>query len=241
MQNIDPLTYIKMALSKDYHSQAYLSQRKAKAAPQPLVITLSRDFGALGEEIALGLAEALAIPVLNREILEQAAKKAHADPIHFQSHDEQAHHGFSGFLYSLMSGNMTTQQEYRRHLTEAILEAAQQDCILIGRGAHIVLAGHQLFRLRVVGSRLICAERIAEAKNIPLAEAQQQVKEVNQQRRNTLLNLYGTTVEDCALDLAHNFDLVLNTDQIPISTAVELILLTLNRLGLKPLKPGLQA
>lgn len=230
MPIIDPLTYIKAALAKDYAEQ-YQRQRKASQQQDALVITLSRDYGALGEALAQSLAEALGIPVYDREILEHAAKSAKADPHYFLAHDEQTTGGLSGFLYSLVSGNPATLLEYRRHLGEALAGFARQDCILIGRGAHLALAGKKLFRIRVVGSKAVCAQRVAAELDIPLAEAGRKVTETNHKRHKAVVDMYGDLIGRCSLDHADLFDLVINTDHIAIDTARDLVLLALRQSG----------
>ena len=230
MPNIDPLTYIKSALARDYQAQIY-RQKKPKPTHESLVITLSRDYGALGEAVAEGLALALGIPLYDKEVLALLARKAKADPLCFQTYDEQSTDGIKGFFYSLVSGNAATLQEYRHYLGEALAELARTDCIIIGRGAHLVLTGPKVFRVRVVGSKAVCAQRIASASNIALAEAEKQVFEVNHKRDKALVDMYGETIKHCSLEQADTFDLVINTDRLSVDAAKDLILLALKALG----------
>ncbi|MDD5035107.1 MAG: cytidylate kinase-like family protein [Methylococcaceae bacterium] len=222
MPSQDPLSYLQALLARDFecHRQhPHLQEIRA-----PLVITISRDYGAQGETIARRLSECLGIPVYDREILDRVAQRAKADKFHFQAHDEQVSAGFSTFLYSLVSGTSATLADYRRHLYEVVTDIARQDCILIGRGAHLILTGKKIFRVRVVASKLVCASRIAEEFNIPLLEAEQKVYEVNNKRHKSILELYGASFEHCSLEHAKNFDLVINTDNIPAESAMAVIL-----------------
>lgn len=229
MPNIDPLTYIKTVLARDFAERAL--RRQQSTHHDALVITLSRDYGALGEEIARGLSLSLNIPVHDQEVLEWVANKAKTDKYHFQAHDEQSSSGLSAFLYSLISGNAATMQEYRHYLGEALVDLARNDCIIVGRGAHLVLTGPRVFRIRVVGSKRVCAERIALAMNIPPAEAEQQVAETNHKRNKSVMDLYGELIERCSLEHADLFDLVINTDAIPVNVARDVILAALRGLG----------
>jgi len=161
----DPLNYLQTLLAREYGSEQYLHLRSReghKEKREPLIITVSRDYGALGEAIAEQLSSYLGIPVYDQEILEKVAKRAKTDKFYFKAHDEQSSAGLTTFLYSLVSGASATLQDYRRHLFEVVAEAAHKDCIIIGRGAHLILADRKIFRVRVVGSKLICAQRIAE-------------------------------------------------------------------------------
>jgi cytidylate kinase len=224
MTYIDPLSYIKAALARDFAAR---QTRPAKPESHALLITVSRDYGALGEAIAYELSRALNLPVYDREILEQIAANAKADKHHFASHDEQPSSGLSGFLYSMVSGNPTTLRDYRRHLCQTLLELAKKDSIFIGRGAHLILSGRRAFRIRIVGSKTVCAHRIALELDIPLTAAEHKVTEVNQKRHKAILDLFHDMLERCSLEHADLFDLVINTDHISANAAVKLILLTL--------------
>lgn len=230
MHNIDPLTYIKAALARDF--TAPQARRQPKAEPPTLIVTLSRDYGALGEAVAARLGDALGIPVYDRkEILDCMAKHAKTEPYHFQAYDEQSGGGLHGFLYSLVSGSAATLQEYRHYLGEALLDMTRHSCILIGRGAHLALVGKKVFRLRIVGSKAVCAQRVALELNLTSQEAEHKVEEVNHKRHKAVVDLFGENFERCSLDHADLFDLVINTDHIAADAAASLILLALREVG----------
>ena len=230
MTNIDPLTYIKTALAREYQAQIY-RQQKPKPIHESLVITLSRDYGALGELVAEGLGQALGIPVYDKEVLALLAEKAKADPLSFQSFDEQSTEGIKSFFYSLVSGNAATLPEYRRHLIESLIELARKDCIIIGRGAHLILHGQKVLRVRVVGTKAVCAQRIAVESNIPLAEAEKRVLEINHKRNQAVVDMYAETIKHCSLEHADTFDLVINTDHLTVDAVKDLILVAVRQLG----------
>ncbi len=234
MPTQDPLTFLQTLLAKEFATHPFLHRKsgeKHEGKRQPLVITFARDYGALGEAIAQRLSQCLGIPVYDREILDQVAKDAKTDKFYFQPHDEQGGAGLTAFLYSLVSGSSATLQDYRRHLYEVVNDIARRDCIIIGRGAHLILAGKKVFRVRVVGSKLVCAGRIAAELSIPLLEAEQKVYEVNHKRRQSVIDLYSANIEQCAPEYAKNFDLVINTDHIPAEGAVAVILLAMREAG----------
>ncbi len=234
MPTQDPLNYLQTLLAKDFasHPSLHPKSREGKAGERlPLVITVSRDYGALGEDIARRLSRCLGIPVYDQEILDQVAKRAKTDRFYFQAHDEQGGAGLTAFLYSLVKGSSATLQDYRRYLYEVVADFARRDCIIIGRGAHLILANKKVFRIRVVGSKLVCAARVAEELSIPLLQAEQKVYEINHKRRQSVIDLYGGSIEDCAPEHAKNFDLVINTDHIPAEGAMGVILLAMREAG----------
>lgn len=231
MHRSDPLAYLQTLLTKDFEAAKYAEGRKKPEGKEPLVITVSRDYGAKGEEIARRLSECLGIPLYDSEILDLVAKHAKTDKFYYQHHDEQVDASITTFLYSLVSGTTATLQNYRRHLYDVVLNLARHDCVIVGRGAHLILTGRKVFRVRVVGSRQVCAERISAELQIPLQQALQQVHDINDMRHKSIANIFSDNFKHCALEHAPNFDLVINTDQIPAEGAMPVILLALQQAG----------
>jgi cytidylate kinase len=227
MSCTDPYTFLKTLIARD-EAEAYARTRKTRP---PLVVTLSRDYAANGELIAEKLGECLGIPVYDREILDRVARKAGVDTFKLEAQDEGTAGGVSTFLYSLLTGTAGDMQTYRRALYETVLELAQKDGLLVGRGAHLILAGKKVFRVRIVGSKIVCAKRLAEETGLPLPEAERKVYEINTKRHKSIQNLFGDSFEHCSLEFAKNFDLVINTDHIAAEDAVPIILLGMQKAG----------
>ena len=230
MPIIDPLTYLKNVLAKDFEDQTHM-HRKPDEGQHSIVITLSRDYGALWEEIAHKLSQSLNIPVYDQEILDLVAKRAKADKFHFQAFEEQSSAGLSAFIYSLVSGNPATLQDYRHHLNAVVAEIARSNSIIVGRGAHLILSGRMVFRVRVVGSQVICAQRIARELKIPVLDAEHKVYEINNKRHKSVVDLFKDKIEHSSLEYAKNFDLIINTDHIPVEGATAIILLAMKEAG----------
>lgn len=224
----DPYAFIKALIAKDFEADRHATPAKPQ---EPLVITLSRDYGAHGEAIAEKLAAFLKVPLYDHEILERVAAKAKVDAFKLEEQDETVSAGVSTFLYSLLTGTGGEMETYRRHLYDTVLELARQDSLLVGRGAHLILTGRKVFRLRIVGSKQACAQRVAAETGLSLAEAERKVGEANSKRHKSIQAMFGDSFEGCALEDAQNFDLVINTDHIAIDCAVALALFAMQQSG----------
>lgn len=228
MSTCDPLSYLKAILAKDFTAQA----QKTKASGQaPLLVTLSRDYGAGGEIVARKLAECLGIPLYDQAILDKVAEKAKVERFKFEQQDESVSAGISTFLFSLLTGTAGDMETYRRCLYEAVLELAQDDGLFVGRGAHLILSARRVFRIRIVGSRSVCAERIAEELGVSPLEAENRVFEVNNKRHKFIQNLYSDNFKQPSLEFAKNFDLIVNTDHIEPENVVPIVLLAMQQAG----------
>ncbi len=230
MPNNDCLTYLKAILSKDIEAMRYQSEKKRADKP-PLVITISRDCGAGGELIGAELSRYLGIPVYDQEIMRLIAERSKTSEFHVEPHDEQVTSGWTSFIFSTLTGTNSNAALYRRYLYEVVTDLSQQDCILIGRGAHLILGSQPVFRLRIIASPDTCAERIADEAEIDLGTAAKRVKETNSKRHQSIQALFSDIDKKCSLDNAHNFDLVINTDHIPPEEAAPLILIGLRQAG----------
>jgi hypothetical protein len=227
----DPLAYLQAILAKDFEAHRYKVAKGKPLEQRPLVITISRDYGALGEEIAKELSACLGIPVYDQEILNRVAKQAKTDKFLVQHHDEQSHAGMSTFVHSLISGGTATLQSYRRSLYDVVLELARHGCIIVGRGAHLILKDKHAFRVRIVGSTAICAGRIASELGISLQNAEAKVQEINVTRHKSIQALYGEHFPSGTLEHAAHFDLIVNTDRIDAQGAVLVIVMGLEQAG----------
>jgi cytidylate kinase len=227
MSDTDPYTFLSKLIAKD----EALSQKSRKKPHQPLIVTVSRDYGADGDAIAKKLAEELGVPLYDRRILEVAAGKAGVDPIRFSEMDDLGSSSISNLIFSLLTGSGGYLETYRRALFESVMELSQKDCVLVGRGAHLILSGKRTFRVRIVGSRVICAKRIAQEFGLSLDVAERKVYEINNKRHKSIENLFKDSYEHCSLNYAKNFDLIINTDRISADSAVPIILLAIRQAG----------
>src|SRR5437660_3537180 len=93
------------------------------------VITVTREYGAGGYEVARRLAEALGWELLDRELLHRAAAVEHVPDADLERLDEQA----LGLADRLRLH--PPHQKYMHGLTEAVRQAiARGQVVLVGRG-----------------------------------------------------------------------------------------------------------
>lgn len=227
----DPLAYLQAILAKDFEAHRYQVGKSKVQPSHPLVITISRDYGALGEQIAQELSSCLGIPVYDKEILDHVAKQSKTDKFFVQHHDEQTHAGISTFVHSLISGNTATLQGYRRALYDVVLDLARHGCIIVGRGAHLILRDKHAFRVRIVGSTSVCADRVAAELGISPQAAESKVQEINVTRHKSIQALYGEQFQSATLEHAAHFDLIVNTDRIDVQGVVLVIVMGLEQAG----------
>ncbi|CCQ74345.1 AAA family ATPase [Magnetospira sp. QH-2] len=171
------------------------------------VITISRTMGSGGNEIAEMLAKRLGVDCFSREILDAIAKQTQTNSSLMNKLHESVSSASDAWLYSLLTGKKVSRDDYHRHLVTATRALYKVGGVILGRGAHIILAGRDVLRVRITGSPEVCAKRIAMQEDMPLERAEKMVKESNKKRGNFIKEQFAHKAND-PLD----YDLEINTD-----------------------------
>lgn len=183
------------------------------------VVTVSHDYGSGGREIAKRLAEALHVPCYDRSLLDAIAASSGIDAELLARMDEQAQMHWTQWLSGFKSLHRLEQAQYYRHLVNLCLNILQSGGVIVGRGAHIILANHPVFRLRVVGSLEHCAARIANREHIEFVPAKEKANLANLAKQQFIWDYFQQNIDDPRL-----FDLVLNSDRLDIDKQFPMLL-----------------
>lgn len=98
------------------------------------VITISRQFGALGRTIAQHMAQTLGIEFYDRDIVEATAKRMGLPVSEISNEEERSGGFFSEKRYPLGTGPVSMQEEIFQTQTNIIRDFATKDsCIIVGR------------------------------------------------------------------------------------------------------------
>lgn len=181
-----------------------------RGAERP-VVTLSRDYGSGGREIAQQLAKRLAVPVYDKELLDAVVERSGADPRLLAQLDEKTRGFWDTWIVSMLSGEGVLEENYRRHLVKVVLGILYtgNGGVIIGRGAHLILAQQDVFRVRITASPETCAERVAKKRSVSPEEARKLVEQVNQNRSKFVWDVFKQRLNEPT-----TFDLTINTDRL---------------------------
>lgn len=176
------------------------------------VITISRQVAALGDEIAAAAAKKLGYTFINRRQIEARIVELGFPAEKLAKYDERK----PGFFASLAKD----RDEYLDYLQLAILEAASQgDCILIGRGAFIILEDvPNLVSLRFVAKDSVRMERLKKEFNWNDKQARTRIDESDANRLGFHKSFFNLVNED-----PQHFHLVMNTGLLSVDESVAII------------------
>lgn len=190
------------------------------------VVTISRDHGALGGDVAERLAEVLGVVCADRQILESVAARARVDVALVESLDRHVA-PFKGEWWSgLISGRALSRDQFSTNLVKVIFNIARRGGVIVGRGAHLMLGAGVAFRVRIVGCAERCSRRIAEREGLDPEQAKDRVKSVNHEREQFLRVYFGAPVDD-----PRSYDLTVNSDRFDVDAMVRLILVGMVEAG----------
>lgn len=193
------------------------------------VITISREFGSGGREIAIDVAKALGVKFYDKELISLAAKQSGIDPALFERIDEQA---TNSLLYSLSMGLFTLGQtgfSPRDQISvndqlyllqhEIIKKLAEEPCVIVGRCADYILRDRpNCINVFIHADLEYRIERAIKLYNLPEAKGEAIVRKTDKTRAN-----YYQFYTENKWGLADNYHLSVNSSKLSKQKVVDII------------------
>lgn len=196
-----------------------------------MIITVGRQHGSNGHDIARLLAEELNMKCYDKEIVDEAANHSDFSRDLIDAFDEKR---MSAFI--LHAGGYGLNENFRLNMQvvsaqfEAMRNIAEKgNCIFVGRCADYILRDHDdlisVFILGDMDERLKCLER---RQGLDEVEARKKIKEVDKDRSSFYRYYSDQTWGD-----AQNYDMCINSSKLGVEGTVQVILDYIKARGLK--------
>lgn len=200
--------------------QKWLQGRKATPPQRPApVISVSRQYGAQGAELARRVAEQLGFHLWDQEILHEIARHAHVSERMVAAFDEHHRASVVETVRSMMRMGPLSASEYFHELARLVHSiAAHGAAVLVGRGVQFMLDPSTMLRVRAVAPLDLRVRGLRERRNLSDAEARAAIATVDADRRAFTRDHYGRDADDPA-----GYDLLINTGSVPLERAVSLV------------------
>ena len=209
-----------------------LQRRQEPEHAQPVVadfITISRELGCGGHEVARLVAERLGWPMFDKEILDLMAEHDEVRRQVYQSLDERDLSWLEESLRSFMDPSFSRNDFFHR-LSETILSLARQaSAVFLGRGAEYILPRTHGFRVRFVAPLDSRIRHHARRKSIPEAQAGAEVLRLDRERRDYIAKYFKTDPSDPL-----RADIIVNMSRYSPASAAELVLAARKLAGHQP-------
>lgn len=158
-------------------------------APTPLVVTISREFGSGGREIAQAIGDMLEVPVYDHSLIDMTARESGLTPDYVKAHEQDVRHGILYSLYAQQYAYVgeTPGEDDALFLAQArtITNLANHgSCVIVGRAANAILAERDnVFDVFVKAPLDQRIERVCRRDGVDAREARYQIQRVDAERK----------------------------------------------------------
>ena len=195
-----------------------------KAIAAMHAVTISREYGSGGGEVAARLAQRLEWQLVDHQIVAEAARELDTHETVVQAHDEHAASVFSrlfGWPFPTTSQDTQAYHEKLHHLVESAANAGH--VVIVGRGGQVLLANRRdVLHVRVVAPLELRVAYVVNREGLDTDAARRRVQEKDRVRAR-----YAQTQFHSQSDDPHLYDLVINTAILDLDSVVDQIRLAL--------------
>lgn len=183
------------------------------------IISIGREFGSGGHEIAEKLSERFNLPLYDRNMLDAIAEQKNMDVAHLEKHDEKPRNPIlsrrvNGFSNSLAEIVAEMQFEYIKNLADK-----GESFIIVGRCAEAVLAEHDnLISIFVLGDKNEKIARVKEKYNLNEDEALSKMTRHDKTRK-----YYHNSHSKSKWGDSRTYDLCINSSPLGIEKTVDVL------------------
>ncbi len=199
------------------HSLAGARARKKKTNP---VITISREFGARGAELAHKLEQRIEFKVWDKAFIQAIAKEIGSGERAVESLDERRQQVMKDTVTGFLM-NIPTNVKYLRSLIK-IVKAIEEhgNSIIVGRGSSFIVQNPKSLHIRVVCPLNVRIANYAKKENIKQHDARLIVEQKDREREEFIKQNFNRNVSNAA-----DYDLIINSDSYTMDQMTDMVIL----------------
>ncbi|HNS53297.1 MAG TPA: cytidylate kinase-like family protein [Syntrophales bacterium] len=227
MFNVNCPDYTRDVQIKDSEIEAKIVQeqlekwQREKAQENAFTITISRQAGAGGSEIARVLAKKTKMDLMAGQIIQHVAESSKMSTKVVETLDEKAITTMESWINSMFVSRHLWPSDYLKHLTRVIATIGKHgNAIIVGRGAGYILPPETTFRVKIIAPLEYRIQSMMRIRNLSRAEAQSYIEKRDGDRIAFVKKYFQADAMDPL-----NYDLVINTEKVGIEGAVDTILI----------------
>lgn len=196
-------------------------------------ITISRQYGSLGDEIGKDVALQLGLRLVDAQVIAETARGLGLSDSNTEGRDEwhgtvvselvkTMRHLYPATLAPPPTDERTELDDasYLEVIRQVIWEVARtEEAVIVGRGAASILGSNpSILHVLVIAPLAVRAERIMTADQLDHQQAVHRIKQIDDRRARYLRRFYGVDWLD-----VHKYDLVINTGHFSQISSVQLV------------------
>lgn len=190
----------------------------AVPAPRPW-ITISREPGAGGRELAELLAKRLEFEVFDRNLLDRMAAAGRLDPDGLARVEAGPHDRLQEAVYLSLDRAYPGHHAYLKQLISiGTALAARGRAILLGRGLHLLIPPEHGVRVRLVAPLARRVERVRTNHDCGEAAAREWIERTDRNQIDLVRHMLRRDLRD-----VYAYDLIFNTGSMPLAACASAI------------------
>ncbi len=200
-------------------AKANAERESGRTEQQRPMITISREFGGRGAELGKHVAERLGFRFYAQEIVHEIARQAHVRQQLVESLDERLQDRIGQWVTEMMQGGVFAPSDYLYNLSQVVVTLGRHGRgVIIGRGAHLILAPETTLRVRAYAPLETRIEYTMARENLDRAEARAFMLKVDAERIAFYRQHFNVDVGDPLL-----YDMMLNTGSMSMELCADLV------------------
>jgi hypothetical protein len=227
MEHLEP--YITTRLSENQMRLWNVLHHTEQTSASPYhFVTISRDEGTMGDEIAQALAQRQGWRLYDKEIVNYIANNSRVREDIVRQLDEKARGLMDNMILRMLRRPESApfgREEYHESLLKTLATlAAQGEAVMVGRGANFALRWLEHgFHIRITGSLEVRIQRLSKSWQVSPEIARRRLIELDGDKRAFIRHHFKQDVND-----HQHYHLIVNTDYLSTEQVVSSVLSFLN-------------
>jgi hypothetical protein len=201
------------------HPNGAATDSRAARTESPPILTVAREHGTHGVEIAARIAEHRGWTLVHQDAIERIGANTGFKQRLLEALERRSHSGIRQWIDSMLSGRIVDESDFAYGLLLTVRSlAGLGGVVIVGHGANFVVGPGAGLHVRIVAPRAYRVARLRERLGVDAARAARGLDEVDEGRDAFIRRL-------CHRDAADplGYDLVLNEATLGVPAIVETV------------------
>jgi len=188
-------------------------------AEQVTVVTISREAGSRGREVAEKLAENTGFDLFHDKILESMIETSKNSRALLETLDERGMNIVEDIVSALVNEHHLWPDEYAKLLLRILNTIGKHgNAVILGRGANCALAKINALKVRIVAPDAVRRKYIQKTRDLSFADAEKLMHSTDANRTAFVRRYFNSDATDPS-----RYDLILNTGFLSVDRAIQVI------------------
>lgn len=187
-------------------------------------VTISRESGSRGQEVAQKLAQKTGFNLFHNEILEAMIQSSKISKTLLETLDEKSMNVVDDIVSNFVNEHHLWPDEYSKLLLKTLNTIGSHgNSIILGRGSNFALEKANALKIRIVAPAKSRKKHIQQSRDMNAEDAWKYMESTDANRVAFVKRYFNSDAGDPA-----NYDMVLNTGTLSVDKVVDIVCCALN-------------